>query len=233
MWDLTTGQLSSEAALPDGFLPRHGLFADNGVAWIGGEDAEGVPEVLEIDTATGDLLRTLQMSPGLNDFVGALAMSDDGRILAIGSDRRIVLWDTETLKELPRSELTGVRGAVTGLTFWNGSDTLISSDDAGDVRLWNVSDRRQIAQLQGPTSSVASLEVDVDSSSVLAPNAGGDLWAWSLDVAGWRDLACQLAGRNMTQAEWDLYGDEGTRVAHCPDFPAGEGEVRDADDGDS
>jgi hypothetical protein len=33
----------------------------------------------------------------------------------------------------------------------------------------------------------------------------------------------------MTQAEWELYGDGGTRVRHCDDFPADDGDVRDAD----
>ena len=36
----------------------------------------------------------------------------------------------------------------------------------------------------------------------------------------WRDDACALAGRNLTQQEWDRYlPDDGPRHATCPQFP--------------
>ena len=73
------------------------------------------------------------------------------------------------------------------------------------------------------------MDLDADSATLLASSEDGSLWTWSLDPELWRDLACQLAGRNMTQAEWDVYGDGGTRVNHCVDYPAEEGDVRDAD----
>ena len=199
-----------------------------------GSDRESLPTVLEIDTGTGSVLRELRHSSRIGNAVTTLALSDDGRTLATGSmDRRISLWDADTLEPLPGGEFTGHRGNVTGIVFWDGGDTLISSDDAGDVLVWDVSERRQFARLGGPADGLRSLEVDTATATLLATSEDGYVWTWSLDPAEWRSLACFLAGRNMTQVEWDVYGDGGTRVRHCPAFPAEDGQVRDAEYGES
>ncbi|HEX4981804.1 MAG TPA: hypothetical protein VFV63_08905, partial [Ilumatobacteraceae bacterium] len=230
IWDVDTGTLSHSVELPDEFEPWSALFADDDAVWIGGRDGNSLPTVLEIEATTGAVLGELQHSSRPGNAVTALAISDDGRTLATGAmDRRISLWDTGTLAARPGGEFTGHRGNVTGIVFWDGGDTLISSDDAGDIVMWDVSDRRQFARLGGPTDDVTSLDLDADSATLLASSEDGYLWTWSLDPELWRHLACQLAGRNMTQAEWEVYGDGGTRVRHCVDFPAEDGDVRDAD----
>jgi hypothetical protein len=43
---------------------------------------------------------------------------------------------------------------------------------------------------------------------------------WNLDPDHWVDAACQIAGRNLTRAEWDRYiGDLASYRATCPDYP--------------
>jgi hypothetical protein len=42
----------------------------------------------------------------------------------------------------------------------------------------------------------------------------------ALDRSTWREEACELAGRNMTEDEWHRYlPDDGPRRATCPQFP--------------
>ena len=33
----------------------------------------------------------------------------------------------------------------------------------------------------------------------------GDAWVWDVDPASWERRACQIAGRSLTQAEWQIY----------------------------
>ena len=41
-----------------------------------------------------------------------------------------------------------------------------------------------------------------------------------IDPPIWRDEACTLAGRNLTEEEWERYlPNEGPRQATCPQFP--------------
>ena len=50
---------------------------------------------------------------------------------------------------------------------------------------------------------------------------GGGIVSWDLDPAKWETAACRLAGRNLTQAEWDQYiGDLAPYTTTCPDHPA-------------
>jgi len=50
---------------------------------------------------------------------------------------------------------------------------------------------------------------------------GGLLQIWRFDVDHYHEIACQAAGRNMTQQEWERYGppDEPYH-ATCPQWPA-------------
>ncbi|MGI9607509.1 MAG: hypothetical protein ACR2P0_15370, partial [Acidimicrobiales bacterium] len=45
---------------------------------------------------------------------------------------------------------------------------------------------------------------------------------WNYDLDSWPALACDIAGRNMTEREWADFGPQGEpyRVT-CPQFPAG------------
>ncbi len=53
----------------------------------------------------------------------------------------------------------------------------------------------------------------------VVPGQGVTIWRYEVDT--WADLACDAAGRNMTDEEWDLYGpaDEEYHVT-CPQWPA-------------
>lgn len=49
---------------------------------------------------------------------------------------------------------------------------------------------------------------------------------WNYDIDTWLDLACKVAGRNLTRDEWDLLGPRtiGYR-ASCDQFPIESGRV--------
>lgn len=49
-----------------------------------------------------------------------------------------------------------------------------------------------------------------------------ELAIWNYDIETWPDLACELAGRNMTQREWEDFGPQGVEYQiTCPQFPPG------------
>jgi hypothetical protein len=49
--------------------------------------------------------------------------------------------------------------------------------------------------------------------------AGGVLF-WNMDVAWWRQRACQVANRNLSCAEWRTYFGEDEYRPVCPELPA-------------
>jgi hypothetical protein len=55
----------------------------------------------------------------------------------------------------------------------------------------------------------------------IVTKVNGEIIVWNLDTKTWFDLACQIAGRNMTKLEWETYGPKGARYhATCPQWPA-------------
>jgi len=231
IWDLATNSERVRSTLPEGFEPETALYADNGVVWLGGSQRDGgsqryMATVLKVDANSGEVLDSAMHGDSIDDSVTALALSADGKTLATGgTDRRIRLWNTETL-EGSDDLFTGHREFITGIVFTDGGATLISSDLAGEVLMWDVSLRRQFGALLGPSDGLNSLEIS--GEVLLAAGEDDAIWTWILDRAVWREQACLLAGRNMTQAEWDRYGDGSAMVRHCAMWPftgTGDGRV--------
>jgi hypothetical protein len=54
----------------------------------------------------------------------------------------------------------------------------------------------------------------------LAVDTEQGIVVWDLDPDHWVEAACDLAGRNLTQAEWDQHiGDLAPYRTTCPQFP--------------
>lgn len=233
VWDRSSGSVLSEPQLPEGFLPTSVLLAGDAV-WLGGKMPDDLPVVVKYDAATGAELGRIPHSQREGNAVTALTVSADGDTLATGAqDRKISLWDTGTLESKVNTEFSGHRGVVTGIVYWDDGETLISSDDAGAVIMWDLSEQRPFAGFGGPERAVLSLEVDDDSQTLLGASDDGAVWTWTLDPDQWRERACLLAGRNLTSAEWDLYGDGGRLVRHCEMFSTEESDARDANYGEA
>ncbi len=75
--------------------------------------------------------------PGGNNPVSALAISPDGKLLAVGAaDNAIYLWNLLTGQELP--PLVGHEAAVRALVFTPDGKRLVSFDGAGLKLVWSV-----------------------------------------------------------------------------------------------
>ena len=101
--------------------------------------AGGRKEVFLWDAETGKLKRTLKGEEG----VSAIALSPDGKTLAIGSGEgkekskgRVELWDTASGDHT--QTLDGHSGPVTSLAFSPDGKTLASGGQDATVRLWDV-----------------------------------------------------------------------------------------------
>ena len=96
-------------------------------------------KVRVIDLATGHELWKPQKAT--DDYVMALALSPDGKILASGAghaDSVIRLWDVASGREL--GKLEGHRAGIDQLLFLPDGHTLASASRDQTIRLWDVTD---------------------------------------------------------------------------------------------
>lgn len=163
----------------------------------------------------------------VGDGAPALAVSPDGRLLAVGAGGgELVLWDLARRAELGR--LAGHGGNVAAVAFQPGGGLLATGGADGLVRLWDVSERQPVRTLKGHTRGVLAVAWAPDGRRLAS---GGEdqtvrLWdagtgacgrtltghtLWVLGLAFRPDGKALASGsRDRTVRLWDL--DDGKSV---------------------
>ena len=112
----------------------------------------------------GALLWSLWDTQGHSDTVHAVAFSSDEKWIATASaDQRIRLWATAT--GVGGAFLTGATAGVETLAFTPDGSAIVSGDDNGDLRLWNVA-AGTTSTMTNVVGRVADLALSPDGSIV-------------------------------------------------------------------
>jgi DNA-binding SARP family transcriptional activator/WD40 repeat protein len=157
------------------------------------------------DTATG---RRLQVVDLPNEYsMPAASISADGRTLAVSvankppnSGGAVALYNIATGTERSRIELASPSD---GLALVRGERGVVTvNGDAGTMQLWNRASERRV--LSVPTSSqiLPFFQTSPDGHRVVVMTKTGNAIVWNVDTTHWEELACELAGRSLTAAEW-------------------------------
>jgi hypothetical protein len=174
----------------------------------------------------------------VNAYIVYATFSPDSKTLAVsgtpinGTQHQVVMLDVAT--GAPRATLSlPYQPASGGLAFVRGGAWLITTETGADfgnprpattrVDLWDAATLQPIGD---------PLTVPADAA-FLWPNDGGDELGsgasadnglpliWNMDPASWEATACQIAGRNLSQAEWKEYRGGHPYRKTCPQWPAG------------
>lgn len=105
----------------------------------------------------------------------AVVFSPDGKILAVATGTEICLYDAHTQEEL--ALLTEHTREVTSIAFSPSGEILASGSEDKTVKLWSVSEKREIATLD--TGWVLSVSFSPDGE-VLASGSSKAVKLWSV-----------------------------------------------------
>ena len=132
---------------------------------------------------------------------------------------KVFIWDTRQ-QQLLGNSIVNTYGVISDLIYHPGGELLISANSAG-LYLWNEKTGEQVGEsLIWYEDFTNQLTLSADGK-MLAAVSGEKIFLIELDPIALQNRACECAGRNFTQAEWQQYfpGEE-YRVT-CPQWPAG------------
>ena len=150
------------------------------------------------------------------------AFTPDGRILASGGgEGKIRFWDTETGKPLS-SLLDGHGAPVQSSAFSPDGRMLATVANDGNTILWDVRARKRLGSpLSGPSSPMSVTFAPGGRHLFAAYGLDGQVLQWDVDPASWRERACSIAGRNLTQDEWERFLPDRPYRRTCEQRPPG------------
>ncbi|MGA9162649.1 MAG: WD40 repeat domain-containing protein [Actinomycetota bacterium] len=157
------------------------------------------------DVVTGTSIASVGARPGEHHPADGVALSPDGRTLAVGGWGPVArLVDVPTGKLLHELDLAGT-GAF-ALEFTPDSRTLaVSGWGQGVASLWDVATGTQIGPRLTAGSRRTMLDVSPDGQRLLVAASNGEGAVWDIDPEVWKQRACAIANRTLTREEWDEF----------------------------
>lgn len=211
--------------------PRFRLVLENGPIW----SVALTPDATTLAAGVGEetvfiwSMNNLQqesdlpshMLEGHTGYILALAFNSEGTLLASGSaDNTIRLWDIATWEQHGQP-LIGHSSSVASIAFSPNGQTLASASIDTTIALWDVITGQRIGQpLNGHTGKVTSVAFSPDGQTLVSGSKDMQVILWDMNVESWQNRACQVANRNLTEAEWGQFiGSDIPYDRTCPELP--------------
>ena len=185
---------------PDGDVLVAGV-----VALATGSD-QAPPELLVLDATTYDVEKVVTLPVGAYPF--DLAFSPDGkRLAAVGDDGTLNVLDTRTWTAVHES--VEVHDGYGRQVEWlPDGDTVVTSGSDGTVSLYDVT--RDLVRVTGIPGSAEGGTGQThlfppEGNEIVVSTEDGPGRRYPMDVEAWIDHACAVAGRDLTEAEWNRF----------------------------
>jgi WD40 repeat protein len=173
--------------------------ADGRTLYEGGQD--GVLRLL--DPQTLDAAAEIPLTPQL-DLSDIIAVPGTG-LLAVSSEAGQVFFVDPGARTVVGEPLAAEATQLQALASSPDGARIAAVSRDGALRLWDRSTGRAI----GPplqAHDVHTLGIAwLDEDRLLTGSLGGSIVAWDMAPEDWVDRACELAGRDLTRAEWARY----------------------------
>jgi WD40 repeat protein len=212
LWDLAANPPASRTITGHTAAVRSVIFSPDGTKLYSG-DSNGTIRVWDREG------KQAGSAPGAaRAAITQLAASPAGEWIAAATDvQTVVVWDLwqQSVQYLP-----ALGKPISSLAFYPRDRLLASADTGGSVQLWDVVEGRRIGPvLRDAEVAINQLAFGPDGMHLAGASDSHVVFLWDLDLYAWQQLACAIANRNLTIAEWQQYfGSEKPR-ATCSAFP--------------
>ncbi|MCB0166741.1 MAG: tetratricopeptide repeat protein [Anaerolineae bacterium] len=165
--------------------------------------------------------RVKELSGHENEVYSVAFSPEDGKLLASGSaDNTVRIWNVETGQPFGQP-LVDHGSWVTDVRFSPDGTILASASwDDHKVIFWDVASRQPLGRpLVDEVLAVQSMAFSPNGDTMVSVGSNGLVFGWLMGNDRWQAQACRLAGRNLTQAEWDRYLGDRPYELTCPETP--------------
>jgi WD40 repeat protein len=121
------------------------------------------------DINTGSLIK--EYASNLGD-VNALALSKEGKYIAAGADRKVIVWDTKSGAKI--AELSGHHARITDIAFTPDGKFIVSASDDKKIIFWDLELKDEVSNLL-LTSEVLSLAISPDGKYIASGTEDGKI----------------------------------------------------------
>jgi WD40 repeat protein/class 3 adenylate cyclase len=129
--------------------------------------------------------------------------SPDGRRIALtGFDGGVALVDVD-LVDVVAAPVIGHRGSARSVSWSPDGESFVTGGFDGAVLVWDGHTGALLGSAHpGRANVAAAAAFEGDGHTILVVAFDGALYEWETRLARLVDHACQVAGRNLTDAEW-------------------------------
>jgi WD40 repeat protein len=140
-------------------------------------------------------------TPHADGKPNSIAFSPDSRLLGAGmEDGRVVFWDSRNGKQLG-SPIQVATGFVYTVGFSPDGRLLVAGSSDQTTTLLDLRSRKPLGNAF-PNEQAAITIPTFEPNGDLFINYLSNGEEWPIDVRTWERYACQVAGRDLTRAEW-------------------------------
>ena len=133
--------------------------------------------------------------------------SPDGTRIAFGGEEEDL-----AILAMPDGAVIGGAGSGSGervsAIAWSPDGSRFVASIGSGLQLWDASSGTAIAQVRLPAGEVSSAAGFASDGSISIATLAGNVYRWDPSSQAAVEFACQVAGRDLTPAEWrDAFGD--------------------------
>jgi WD40 repeat protein len=125
-----------------------------------------------------------RLFPEHGDWVRAIAFSNDGQLLASGSDdNKVRVWSTEKEACVHYATFDSHFDWIRTVIFTPNKELLLSGSDDGTIILWDLAKRLKRATLKGHSAQVNSIDVSSDSQLLVSASNDATVKIWDIKTS--------------------------------------------------